>query len=522
MAERFRTSRIAYLKAVRTHPAERMNAANGSERTSARFPDQRAAKRGCRNPLTVRNMLLQSVASASLLCLSDLRAFAACVEAPPGTLIIECRGQINSGFTSAGLSVTVNADSTAVFNAPVTIEGPGTSTFNNLGTANADVIAIGNTSFTLNNAGVLDNAVRATDNGTFQLNNHGLIDGGVFLAGSGVNNIINFADGQVQNGVTSTGNSNDAVINLGFFAGSISLGAGDDVLDLAAGDVQTSVDMGSGNDNFRWIVGNVAATVQMGDGDDTALFVRLTQNNLTAGKIIDGGLGTDTLTWDHTTNDQGAQQGDQPTNIVNWEDFRLTNRSQLRFIFTTGVLTLGDTQTGTGTLSIDSTSSVLAGNSFGYGVVPFDSSQLVTVNNAGAIDLTNDSPAPGTGTSLHDTFTIHGNYVGQDGRLLLNTFLGTDNSPSDRLVIENGAGSGSTSILVTNVDGPGALTTGNGIQVVDATNGATTTAGAFALGGPVAAGVFEYNLFRGGVTPSAATDNDWFLRNTVSPPPPPP
>ncbi|TGV67323.1 autotransporter outer membrane beta-barrel domain-containing protein, partial [Mesorhizobium sp. M00.F.Ca.ET.158.01.1.1] len=109
---------------------------------------------------------------------------------------------------------------------------------------------------------------------------------------------------------------------------------------------------------------------------------------------------------------------------------------------------------------IDSTSSVLAGNSFGYGVVPFDSSQLVTVNNAGAIDLTNDSPAPGTGTSLHDTFTIHGNYVGQDGRLLLNTFLGTDNSPSDRLVIENGAASASTSILVTNVDGPGALTTG--------------------------------------------------------------
>ena len=94
-----------------------------------------------------------------------------------------------------------------------------------------------------------------------------------------------------------------------------------------------------------------------------------------------------------------------------------------------------------------------------------------------------------------------------------------DGSPSDQLVINSGRGSGSTSILVTNVGGPGALTIANGILVVDAANGATTDAGAFTLGGIVAAGPFEYSLFRGGVTPASETDNDWFLRNTVSPPP---
>src|SRR5262249_9546807 len=150
-----------------------------------------------------------------------------------------------------------------------------------------------------------------------------------------------------------------------------------------------------------------------------------------------------------------------------------------------GVLTLGDSATGTGTISIDSTSRIQAGNSYGYGIVPYDASQLVTVNNAGVIELTNDTP--GAGTSLHDTFSIKGNYVGQSGQLWLHTYLDTDNSPSDKLIIDTGQASGSTSILVTNVDGQGALTSGNGILVVDAINGGTTTTSAFSLGGIVAA-----------------------------------
>ena len=47
---------------------------------------------------------------------------------------------------------------------------------------------------------------------------------------------------------------------------------------------------------------------------------------------------------------------------------------------------------------------------------------------------------------------------------------------------------------------PGAETTGNGIQVVKAINGATTSPGAFTLRDPeLRAGAFDYDLFRGGV-----------------------
>ena len=57
--------------------------------------------------------------------------------------------------------------------------------------------------------------------------------------------------------------------------------------------------------------------------------------------------------------------------------------------------------------------------------------------------------------------------------------LGGNASPSDKLVVSGGQMSGNTSIGITNVGGQGALTLGNGILVVQAVNGATTTGNAF-------------------------------------------
>ncbi len=75
------------------------------------------------------------------------------------------------------------------------------------------------------------------------------------------------------------------------------------------------------------------------------------------------------------------------------------------------------------------------------------------------------------------------NYRGTGGILAINTFLGSDNSPSDQLVINGGTGTGLTGIRVTNAGGPGALTLADGIRVVDAIAGATTDPGAFVLDG---------------------------------------
>ena len=110
------------------------------------------------------------------------------------------------------------------------------------------------------------------------------------------------------------------------------------------------------------------------------------------------------------------------------------------------------------------------------------------------------------------------NYTGVNGRIGLNTYLGNDSVPSDRLVINGGAGTGTTKLLIANTTGGGALTTADGILVVDAQNSATTTTNAFSLGNRVAAGAYEYDLYRGG----ASNANSWYLRSVYLSPPPPP
>ncbi|WP_270994781.1 autotransporter outer membrane beta-barrel domain-containing protein, partial [Listeria seeligeri] len=94
------------------------------------------------------------------------------------------------------------------------------------------------------------------------------------------------------------------------------------------------------------------------------------------------------------------------------------------------------------------------------------------------------------------------------GGVYLKTVLGADDSASDTLVFDGGTATGSTGIGILNVGGGGAATRTDGILVVQALNGATTAPGAFSLFAPVAAGAYEYFLFKGGV--SAGTGENWY------------
>ncbi|CAJ0794278.1 hypothetical protein LMG19083_02556 [Ralstonia psammae] len=123
-----------------------------------------------------------------------------------------------------------------------------------------------------------------------------------------------------------------------------------------------------------------------------------------------------------------------------------------------------------------------------------------SLNNAGTVQI--------GGAGVGNKLVVNGNYVGNGGVLAINTKLGADNSPTDKLVISGGTASGNTAVRVTNAGGAGAKTTGDGIEVVSAINGATTQANAFALANRVVAGPYEYTLQRGG---SASADS-WYLR----------
>lgn len=124
--------------------------------------------------------------------------------------------------------------------------------------------------------------------------------------------------------------------------------------------------------------------------------------------------------------------------------------------------------------------------------------------NSGLIDYVSEG-------DVFKTLTVSGSYVGQDGTIGLNTFLGGDGSPSDLLILNGSPATGSTFLNIKNTTGEGELTFGNGILVVDAINGGTTTSNAFSLANYVVAGPYEYTLFRGSVDGSGP--ENWYLRS---------
>jgi outer membrane autotransporter protein len=99
----------------------------------------------------------------------------------------------------------------------------------------------------------------------------------------------------------------------------------------------------------------------------------------------------------------------------------------------------------------------------------------------------------------------------------LQSVLGDDSSPSDKLVVNGGTLTGTTSITVNNLSGTGAATLQNGIQVVQANGTAISDSSAFTLKNPLSIGAFDYHLFKGGVT--AGSENSWYLRSSVVAPP---
>ncbi|WP_057456386.1 autotransporter family protein [Pseudomonas savastanoi] len=316
------------------------------------------------------------------------------------------------------------------------------------------------------------------------------------------NNVFEMSGGTIINNLV-TGFGRDTITLLGgSVGGNVSVSGGDDLITLSGGDIRGEVRASAGNDSFNWLNGGYARnSVLMADGDDAARLYNLSEYYLSANPLLDGGPGNDVLTLDNTVSLQPGRYG-------NWETVNLSNGSQLDLA---GKLVLGDGVSNTGVLNIDSSSTLISTSG---SIAPFRAASLASLENAGTLDVRD------AGSALTGTLTVNGNYTGQNGRLLLLSALGDDASASDRLVVAQGRISGSTRMIVSNAGGLGALTLGNGIEVVQAINGATSDSSAFSLQSPLSAGAYQYYLFKGGAT--AGSENSWFLRSAVIAPPTPP
>ena len=237
----------------------------------------------------------------------------------------------------------------------------------------------------------------------------------------------------------------------------------------------------------------VSGLIQLGTGNNTLTIHK--NANVTDLTIIDGGsdvtrnaqsTSTDTLNlYQNLTGSSTSTGRIGDVSVLNWENI---NVGQAVTFTLTGDL---DTQN----LNLNSDAVLKLQRSLNQATVNGN------VNNAGTITLSN--------ANAGENLIINGDYVGNNGKLILDTVVQGSESDTDRLNV-NGHVTGKTQIQINNVNGIGADTTNtNGIKIVNVTGSSTNDA--FNLqGGHLEAGAYEYYLYKGDLNKQ---NENWYLRS---------
>ncbi|HWT63152.1 MAG TPA: autotransporter outer membrane beta-barrel domain-containing protein [Ochrobactrum sp.] len=414
--------------------------------------------------------------------------------------------------TSANATgIHVNTTGAAVINAALDDQGTGNNSVN---IANAGVVFVGgdiniNTQTGSGGTGiVIGKADAAFTDGKVTV---GMSGGSALLvkdAGKGVLHTGTFTSASDAAVVDLSPSSGTTFINAGTVtarghdAVAIQGGAGDDSIFLMDGSKTTGIVRGGdGTDTIEWVGGSLVGSIEMGAGDNEKLTI--VGRDLSTVYHLDGGAGVgDTLTLADVNyfggtlkSDDAFQQRAKGVNLgSDWEKINLVNGT--KFTLTDNLL-YGDR------LVLDGTSTLYAGNNVRATLGHAGSSFL----NAGIVDLTNGS------YSLTDTVTVNGNYTGATGStIVMNTYLGADNSPTDKLIVKGGTEGQTALKILRDPQSRGALTKGDGIQVVRVDNDGASNAVFTAP--TMYAGAYEYNLFQGGIR--NPVDGDWYLRSARS------
>ncbi|WP_083254052.1 autotransporter outer membrane beta-barrel domain-containing protein [Pandoraea sp. ISTKB] len=413
------------------------------------------------------------------------------------TLVNTSTGVITtSGFENDGMASNGNHGS-LTNNGTITVNGPNAfgmtaawgqssglglnSTFVNTGTVTANgggsrAISVVGGQSTVTNSGTLITTGGTASNRSFtvfmQGNNNRLTNSG-YIEARGINSdavVSNTASGFTTSIVNQAGGQ--IISRQGFGVRTVNGTVSITNAGLIQSDVGTAIAMNAAARSNTLTLQTGSQIIGTADGGNSAVStVNLQGSGTSSNPFVNFGtlnMQGDNWTWTGSGNFTSAQ-------------------------FQSGVFTLNSTLGG-------ATSQVASGATLtGTGTLTGN------LTNAGTV-----RPGDGAGNG---TLTVVGNYTGQGGKLAIDTVLGDDNSKVAPLTVSGGAIGGTTTLAVNNMGGAGALTTGNGIPMVNAIGGATSSASAFTLNGTVSQGAYTYYLYQGGTTPGTA--NNWYLRSTV-------
>lgn len=253
--------------------------------------------------------------------------------------------------------------------------------------------------------------------------------------------------------------------------------------------------------------GNVVLAQTAGSTGTLNIGTGGTAGTLEAAQVV-GGQGTATVNFDHTdlTDFTAAMSGNLEVNKRNIGTVRMMAASDY----------VGVTNVEGGTLQAG-VANAFSGNSdfkvSSGAVVDMGgfNQQMASLDNAGVIAFSGTTaPSARAMPAAGATLNVAGDYVGNGGTLVMNTVLGGDDSVTDKLVVA-GNTSGDTFVQVKNAGGAGAATD-NGIQLIDV---AGASNGNFTLQGRAVAGLYDYQLYKGGTT--TPDDGNWYLRSDATP-----
>lgn len=408
--------------------------------------------------------------------------------------------QVNAGGTAA--NVIQNAGGALVTNTSATVSGT-----NSLGDFSVDAATASASNVLLENGGRLD----VLGNGSADTTT--VNQGGILAVSSGgkAQNIIMNSGGVLitDTGATVSGKNVSGVFGIDAATGKASnlrLDNGSQFSVLGNGSADNTT-VGAGSTLNVAQGGTLTGTTSFNDG------ASLTGNTTNNGQLHFSN-GNSAISGSVSGDGQLLKDGDGTLTVSNG------TLSQSQVTLSQGTLALNNAVINSDIIAQSGTQVRLTGNSVMNGAIdPTDvtldsgaswniqrgatvKSVLDNLDSAGTISFT-----PATGSHfVPETLTVT-NLTGRNGTINLSIRLDDPTFPTDMLVIDGGRATGKTWLNFTNAGdaGLGLATSGNGIRVVDTINGATTDAGAFALGRKLQAGAYNYTLNHG------SADENWYL-----------